>query len=113
GDAHGEFGPFGEESDMRKRARQLDADLERLMALWGGEFQPVPIQQPRTRGPVRGALRWDGIFPIDLPGPDALAELVAEVRAKRDDAFEVVVDEPGGRDLAEGEAAGARWGLTG
>jgi alkanesulfonate monooxygenase SsuD/methylene tetrahydromethanopterin reductase-like flavin-dependent oxidoreductase (luciferase family) len=123
GDSHGEFGPFGEQDDMRERARQLDADLERLMALWGGEFQPVPVQQPRipvwvaarwpNRRPVRRALRWDGIFPIDLPGPEALAELVAEVRAERDDAFEVVVDEPGGRDFGEWEAAGATWCLTG
>ena len=113
GDAHGEFGPFGEEADMRERARRLDADLERLTALWGGEFQPVPVQQPRipvwvaarwpNRRPVRRALRWDGMFPIELPGPEALAELVAEVRAERGDAFEVVVDEPaGGRRRAVG-----------
>jgi hypothetical protein len=38
---------------------------------------------------------------------------VAEVRAERDDAFEVVVDEPGGRDFTEWEAAGATWCLTG
>jgi hypothetical protein len=38
---------------------------------------------------------------------------VAEVRAQRDDAFEIVVDEPGGRDFAEWEAAGATWCLTG
>ena len=124
GDTHGEFGPFGEEADMRERARVLDADLERLMALWGGGFQPVPVQQPRipvwvaarwpNRRPVRRALRWDGIFPIDLPGPEALAELVAEVRAERDDAFEVVVDEPeAGADFRRWEEAGATWCLTG
>src|SRR3954451_5747716 len=123
GDGHGEFGPFGEETDMRARARQLDADLERLMALWGGEFQPVPVQQPRipvwvaarwpNRRPVRRALRWDGIFPIDLPGPEALAELVAEVRAERDDGCEGGVDEPVGSDFGPWEAAGATWCLTG
>jgi hypothetical protein len=82
------------------------------------------VQQPRipvwvaarwpNRRPVRRALRWDGIFPIDLPGPEALAELVAEVRAERDDAFEVVVDEPvAGADFRQWEAAGATWCLTG
>jgi hypothetical protein len=65
-----------------------------------------------NRRPLRRALRWDGIFPIDLPGPEALAELVAEVRAERDDGFEVVVNEAD-RDVAEWEAAGATWCLTG
>jgi alkanesulfonate monooxygenase SsuD/methylene tetrahydromethanopterin reductase-like flavin-dependent oxidoreductase (luciferase family) len=123
GDAHGEFGPFGEEDDMRERARQLDADLERLMALWGGEFQPVPVQQPRipvwvaarwpNRRPVRRALRWDGLFPIDLPGPEALAELADEARAAGvGGAFDLVVDHLPGTDLAPWEAAGATWCLT-
>jgi alkanesulfonate monooxygenase SsuD/methylene tetrahydromethanopterin reductase-like flavin-dependent oxidoreductase (luciferase family) len=119
GDAHGEFGPFGEEPDMRERAKRLDADLERLMELWGGEFQPVPVQQPRIpvwvaarwpkRRPLERARRWDGIFPIDLPGPEALAELVTDVR----DGFDVVITEPAGADFGPWEAAGATWCLTG
>jgi alkanesulfonate monooxygenase SsuD/methylene tetrahydromethanopterin reductase-like flavin-dependent oxidoreductase (luciferase family) len=122
GDGHGEFGPFGEETDPRERARRLDADLARLVELWGGEFQPVPVQQPRipvwvagrwpNRRPVRRALRWDGLFPIDLPGPDALAEIAAEVRAERDGAFELVVDQPADADFRPWEAAGATWCLT-
>jgi alkanesulfonate monooxygenase SsuD/methylene tetrahydromethanopterin reductase-like flavin-dependent oxidoreductase (luciferase family) len=123
GNRHGEFVPFGDEGDARERARRLDADLERLVELWGGEFQPVPVQQPRipvwvavrwpNRRPLRRAVRWDGVFPVELPGPDALAELVAEVRAERDGAFDVVVTQPAGTDYAPWEAAGATWCLTG
>ena len=123
GDRHGEFGPFGDETDARERARQLDADLERLVELWGGEFQPVPIQQPRipvwvaarwpNRRPVARAARWDGVFPIELPGPEALADLVAEVRAVHDGPFDFVVTDPAGADFGPWEAAGATWCLTG
>jgi alkanesulfonate monooxygenase SsuD/methylene tetrahydromethanopterin reductase-like flavin-dependent oxidoreductase (luciferase family) len=123
GNRHGEFEPFGDEPDARERARQLDADLERLTELWGGEFQPVPIQQPRipvwvaarwpNRKPVVRATRWDGLFPVELPGPDALAELVAEVREVRDDPFDFVVTNPPGTDVGAWEAAGATWCLTG
>ena len=126
GDGHGEFAPFGEEADPRERARRLDADLARLVELWGGEFQPVPVQQPRipvwvgarwpNRRPLERAARWDGIFPIDLPGPEALAELVSRVRAARGGgagAFDVVVTEPAGADFAPWEAAGATWCLSG
>ena len=122
GDRHGEFEPFGDEADARERARRLDADLARLVELWGGEFQPVPVQQPRipvwaaarwpNRRPVRRALRWDGVFPIDLPGPDALAELAAEIRAERNGAFDVVVSNPAGEDVRPWETAGATWCLT-
>ena len=123
GDAHGEFGPFGEEPDPRERARRLDADLQRLVGLWGGEFQPVPVQQPRipvwvaarwpNRRPLRRALKWDGVFPIDLPGPDALAELAAAIRAERDGPFDVVVTNPVAEDVRPWVAAGATWCLTG
>src|SRR3954452_15012719 len=90
-DGSGEFSKFGEEADAKARARLLDDGLEQLVRYWDGEFEPRPVQQPRipicraprwpTRKPVRRALAWDGLFPIDLPGPDALAELVSEVHA--------------------------------
>lgn len=32
-----------------------------------------------NRRPVRRAMHWDGLFPIELPGPEALAELAAEI----------------------------------
>src|SRR5215216_4513076 len=84
-DNSGEFSKFGEESDAKARAKRLDEGLDQLAAYWGGGFEPRPLQQPRipiwlaahwpNRKPVRRALNWDGVFPIDLPGPDALAEL--------------------------------------
>jgi alkanesulfonate monooxygenase SsuD/methylene tetrahydromethanopterin reductase-like flavin-dependent oxidoreductase (luciferase family) len=125
-DNSGEFSKFGEEADGRARAALLDEGLERLAAYWGGEFEPRPLQQPRipvwlaarwpNRKPVRRALRWDGLFPIDLPGPDALAELAAEVEAARggdERPFEIVVTNPAGTDPGPWEAAGATWCLTG
>jgi alkanesulfonate monooxygenase SsuD/methylene tetrahydromethanopterin reductase-like flavin-dependent oxidoreductase (luciferase family) len=124
-DRHGELAPFGEETDPKRRAALLDDALERLTAYWGGELEPPPLQRPRipvwlaarwpNRRPVRRAARWDGVFPIDLPGPDALAELVAEVREQRGpDAgpFDVVVEHPPGTDPGPWEAAGATWCLT-
>jgi alkanesulfonate monooxygenase SsuD/methylene tetrahydromethanopterin reductase-like flavin-dependent oxidoreductase (luciferase family) len=123
-DNSGEFSRFGEESDAKERARLLDDGLAKLELYWNGEFQPRPVQQPRipvwlaarwpNRKPVRRALEWDGLFPIDLPGPDALAELTAEVRAVRpDEGFEIVVTNPAGTDPGPWEAAGATWCLTG
>src|SRR3954469_1246528 len=119
GDRHGEFTPFGDPGDARERARRLDEDLERLPAMWGGEFAPPPAQQPRipvwvaarypNRRPVRRAARWDGLFPIDLPGPGALAELGAEVGELRGGAaepYDFVVTNPAGTDPAPWEAAG-------
>ena len=74
-DNNGELEPFGEVVDPRERARLLDDGLERLTALWDGEFEPAPVQRPRipvwvaarwpNRRPVRRAARWDGLFPID------------------------------------------------
>jgi alkanesulfonate monooxygenase SsuD/methylene tetrahydromethanopterin reductase-like flavin-dependent oxidoreductase (luciferase family) len=124
----GEFDParFGEEGDPRARARLLDDNLERLLAYWGGEFEPGPVQQPRIpvwvgarwphRRPLRRAARFDGLFPIDLPGPEALTELVAEVGALRDgggaEAYDIVVANPAGTDPEPWSAAGATWCLT-
>jgi hypothetical protein len=59
---------------------------------------------------------WDGLFPIDLPGPEQLAELedeISQARAGRDDPFNLVVVIPPRADGAPWEAAGATWVLTG
>ena len=94
-DRTGEFDPdrFGEEGDPRARAQLLDDGARAARAYWEGEFEPRPVQQPRipiwvaarwpNRRPLRRAARWDGVFPIDLPGPEALAELVADVAELR------------------------------
>jgi alkanesulfonate monooxygenase SsuD/methylene tetrahydromethanopterin reductase-like flavin-dependent oxidoreductase (luciferase family) len=120
-----EFDPerFGEEPDPRARARLLDEGLERLVAYWGGEFEPGPVRGPRipvwvasrwpNRRPLRRAVRFDGLFPIDLPGPEALAELAGELRDLGAPArFDLVVEHPAGTDPAPWEAAGATWCLT-
>jgi alkanesulfonate monooxygenase SsuD/methylene tetrahydromethanopterin reductase-like flavin-dependent oxidoreductase (luciferase family) len=121
---NGEFEPFGEVADPRERARLLDRGLDDLARYWAGEFEPAPVQQPRIpvwvaaewpyRRPVRRALRWDGLFPTGLPGPEALAELVSEIRAARpaDDPFDVVVDLPPGQDSSPWARAGATWTVT-
>jgi alkanesulfonate monooxygenase SsuD/methylene tetrahydromethanopterin reductase-like flavin-dependent oxidoreductase (luciferase family) len=128
-DRTGEFDPdrYGEEGDPRARARLLDDGLDRLLAYWDGEFKPAPVQRPRIpvwvaagwphRRPLRRAARFDGVFPIDLPGPQALSELVGEIRAlrgsKATDSFDLVVSNPPGTDPGPWIAAGATWCLTG
>jgi alkanesulfonate monooxygenase SsuD/methylene tetrahydromethanopterin reductase-like flavin-dependent oxidoreductase (luciferase family) len=117
GNRHGEFDAerFGEEEDDRERGRLLDEGLERLQAYWGGEFEPaarIPVwvagRYPNRR-PVRRAARFDGLFPIDLPGPEALAELASELP----DGKELIVTGEPGEDTAPWERAGATWWLTG
>jgi alkanesulfonate monooxygenase SsuD/methylene tetrahydromethanopterin reductase-like flavin-dependent oxidoreductase (luciferase family) len=122
-----EFHPdrFGEEGDMKARARLLDEGLDRLLAYWGGEFEPRPMQRPRIpiwvaarwprRKPLRRAARYDGLFPIDLPNPDALAQMADELKAMRegDGPFEIVAEGLAGEDPAPWIAAGATWHLTG
>jgi alkanesulfonate monooxygenase SsuD/methylene tetrahydromethanopterin reductase-like flavin-dependent oxidoreductase (luciferase family) len=122
----GELEPFGEVVDARERARLLDQGLARLASFWGGELEPAPVQQPRipvwvaarwpNRRPVRRALAWDGLFVIELPGPDALAELAAEVEADRPPErgpFDLVIEIDPGDDAAPWVEAGATWVLTG
>ena len=127
-DNNDELAPFGEETEPRERARLLDAGLEQLAGYWGGEFEPRPVQEPRipvwvasrwpNRRPLRRAARWDGLFPIELPGPEALSELADEVAALRSEAgaqgpFDLIVDHPDApRDPGPWERAGATWVLT-
>jgi alkanesulfonate monooxygenase SsuD/methylene tetrahydromethanopterin reductase-like flavin-dependent oxidoreductase (luciferase family) len=125
-DRNGELEPFGEVVDPRERARLLDRGLERLSEFWDGEFEPRPLQRPRipvwlaarwpNRRPVRRAARWDGLFVIDLPGPDALAVIAGEVRGLRAPSagpFELVIETAPGADLEPWQDAGATWILTG
>jgi alkanesulfonate monooxygenase SsuD/methylene tetrahydromethanopterin reductase-like flavin-dependent oxidoreductase (luciferase family) len=122
-----DFEPFGEVVEPRERARLLDEGLERLTAYWRGEFEPPPVQSPRipvwvaarwpNRRPLRRAARWDGLFPIEMPGPEALAELAAETQelrneAGRDGSFDLVVDLPPDSEVGPWEEAGATWVLA-
>jgi alkanesulfonate monooxygenase SsuD/methylene tetrahydromethanopterin reductase-like flavin-dependent oxidoreductase (luciferase family) len=121
---NGELEPFGEIADPRERARLLDQGLDDLTRYWAGGFEPVPVQRPRIpvwvaaewphRRPVRRAERWDGLFPTGLPGPDALAELTAEVRRSRPpaDPFDIIVGLPPDQDPRPWEEAGATWVVT-
>ena len=124
GPRNGELEPFGEVVDPRARARLLDRGLDDLTRYWAGEFQPVPVQQPRIPvwvaavwphlRPVQRALRWEGVFPIGLPGPAALAELTSQIQESRPagDPFDVVVDIPPGDDPRPWARAGASWIVT-
>jgi alkanesulfonate monooxygenase SsuD/methylene tetrahydromethanopterin reductase-like flavin-dependent oxidoreductase (luciferase family) len=120
-----ELEPYGEVTDPRERARLLDERLARLAELWGGGFEPRPLQQPRVpvwvagrwphRRPVRRALQWDGLFPIELPGPEALAELAGEIGEQRPPdrgPFDLVVEIEAGDDARPWAEAGATWVLT-
>jgi alkanesulfonate monooxygenase SsuD/methylene tetrahydromethanopterin reductase-like flavin-dependent oxidoreductase (luciferase family) len=119
-----ELEPFGEVTDARERARLLDDGLDRLAAYWAGEFEPLPIQRPRppiwiagrwpNPGPVRRALRWDGLFIVNVPGPAELADLAAEVRQARPagQQFELITELPPETDLRPWEQSGLTWALT-
>ena len=123
-----ELEPFGEVTDPRERAKLLDHGLDALARYWAGEFEPLPLQRPRppvwvagnwpNRRPVRRALRWDGLFTIGLPGPEALAELAAAIREARPDGqselvpFELVTELPPDTDLGPWERAGLTWAVT-
>src|SRR5262249_36320969 len=120
-----ELAPFGEVEDPRERARLLDDRLSRLSGFWAGEFEPLAVQQPRIpvwvaarwppRRPVQRALSWDGLFPIELPGPQALPELAAEIERGRDGGlagFDLAVEISAGADPEPWARAGATWVLT-
>jgi alkanesulfonate monooxygenase SsuD/methylene tetrahydromethanopterin reductase-like flavin-dependent oxidoreductase (luciferase family) len=116
----GEFaaGRFGEEEDPKARARLLDDGLERLEAYWGGEFEPGPVDRIPvwvaarwpSRRPLARAARHDGFFPIEVPDPESLTELIADLPKEN---FDVVVTNEPGADPGPWAAAGATWCLTG
>lgn len=134
-----ELSAFGEELDDRERAAMLDESLALIDRLWTGEpvdhsgphytardvvFEPRPLQSPRIpiwiggrwprRAPVRRAARWDGYFPIDLAGPDQLAECAEQIRELRGDLddFDLIVEGAPDGDPAPWSAAGATWWLS-
>ena len=109
-----EFAQFGEDGDIRRRARRLDEGLAILNGLWSGEpfaldgreftvretvFLPTPVQRPRppvwvaaywpNHAPLRRAARWDGVFPEHEEGrrlaPAEIAEMLAYIARHRND----------------------------
>jgi alkanesulfonate monooxygenase SsuD/methylene tetrahydromethanopterin reductase-like flavin-dependent oxidoreductase (luciferase family) len=123
GDKGGEFSRFGEEMDPKARAAMLDGGLADLQRYWGGDLLPTPVGKipiwlaarwPNRR-PVRRAARYDGLFPIDLEGPDDLRAMLSWVQEERGQlyGFEAVVTNPPGTEREPWEAAGATWCLTG
>jgi alkanesulfonate monooxygenase SsuD/methylene tetrahydromethanopterin reductase-like flavin-dependent oxidoreductase (luciferase family) len=123
-DRTGELERFGEVTDPRERASMLDRALAELDELWTGGFEPLPVQRPRIpvwvaarwphRRPLRRAVHWDGLFPIELPGPEQLATLAGEIaQARGEDPFDLVAEISVGADPGPWEQAGATWVLTG
>ena len=120
-DRSGEFEAdrFGEEPDMKARAKLLDDGLAKLQEYWSGGFEPRPVngtipiwvaaRWPFKRGPLARARRHDGVFPIDQERPDALGELIAAVGPGKD----IVVTNRAATDPTPWAEAGATWCLTG
>ncbi len=135
----GEFSLFGEEVDDRVRAAMLDEALEVIRRAWTGEplhhrgthysvdsvrFLPRPVRGtipiwvagfPGKARPRQRAARHDGFFPVNLAGPDQLADEVAAVSAMREEpvaAYDFVAAVAPGTDLAPWAAAGATWCVT-
>ena len=81
----------------------------------GVRFGPSPVQQPLpvwvaaiwpTVRPLKRARRWQGEFPIGLPGPDAVADL-RQIFGGGKDIVVLADDHP----ASEWERAGATWWL--
>lgn len=139
-----EFSLTGEELNDRRRASMLDEALEILTAAWSGapvhhhgehytvngmRFLPRPVQRPGVpvwtagsygnRRPLRRAARHQGFFPINLDHPDQLAELVADLTARRTQAgrdagepYDIVAALPPDADPTPYAKAGATWRLV-
>lgn len=107
-----EFGAVGEETDLRRRAGQLDEALGLLRGFWSGApvthigehyrvdgiaHQPTPVQHHLpiwvagvwpNRRPMQRAARFDGAFPIADGGmtPAQFSEVAEFVASHRDPA---------------------------
>jgi hypothetical protein len=68
-----------------------------------------------NRAPLARAARYEGVFPVDLSGPEGLAEIVAGVTERRAPGagpFEVAAMVGPDDDAAAYAEAGATWLLT-
>lgn len=136
-----EFSRTGESVEDRVRAKQLDESLAILTAAWSGgpvnhrgehfvvddiEFLPRPVQRPGipvwvaafpgNRRPLQRAARYDGLFPVNLQGPDQLAEIAGTLAELRGDQqqkpYDIAVAILPGADPTPYVRAGATWLLT-
>jgi alkanesulfonate monooxygenase SsuD/methylene tetrahydromethanopterin reductase-like flavin-dependent oxidoreductase (luciferase family) len=123
-----EFTGFSEQEDPVTRGAMLDEALGVIEELWSGEvvhhdgphykvegvrFRPGPVQKPLpiwvaaewpNRRPLLRASRFQGVVPLRLPGPAALAEVFATVGEGKDVAVKA-----GGHPVSSWEDAGATW----
>jgi len=140
GDPSRELSGTGEETNAKVRGAMLDEALDLLEAAWApgptvhhGEHYtvdrlitgPQPAQTPRppiwvavrqgNQAPLARAARYDGVFPVDLSGPDELEEIVDGVRQRRAPGagpFDVAAMIGPEDDADAYEKAGATWLLT-
>ena len=140
GDGSRELSGTGEEPDAKVRGAMLDEGLAVLEAAWapgptthhGNHYRvdqlmtgPPPAQAPRppiwvairqgNPAPLRRAARYEGIFPVDLNGPDSLADIVGSVESLRGPGagpYDVAAMVGPDDDSAAYQAAGATWLLT-
>lgn len=104
GDEHDRgFAAFGEEMDLKQRARMLDEALDVIQGLWSGQpfsfdgehylvneiaLRPTPVQAPRIpiwvgwvwprRKPLERAARWDGATPFAMHPDGTYASLTPD-----------------------------------
>ncbi|GAA3448477.1 LLM class flavin-dependent oxidoreductase [Dactylosporangium matsuzakiense] len=112
GGVNSEYTAFGEDADLRTRARLLDAGLDVVGGLLSGAavngvtLLPSPIQQPRppilvggaSKAALRRAARWDGWLAAGdaedgsmTVSPAEIAASVDYIRQHRDGPCEVVL----------------------
>jgi len=122
-----EFGYFGEETDAKLRAKEMDEGLEILSGLLSGElfsfqgefynlkemrFLPKPVQSPHipiwvggtwpNKKPLQRAVKYDGYFPDVLQYPVTPDDWVKVFSFHRESARERFSVRPG-----------AEWGYAG
>jgi alkanesulfonate monooxygenase SsuD/methylene tetrahydromethanopterin reductase-like flavin-dependent oxidoreductase (luciferase family) len=108
-----EFTEFGEDFDPHRRARLLDAGLERVRELWNGPLWIGGNSAPA----LRRAARWDGWIPNSLEPHRVTmspADLAAKVRTiGRGDGFDIAFNgyAEAGENVRAYAEAGATWWL--
>ncbi len=137
-DSGQELSTFGEELDARTRAEMLDEALEIVQALLSGQpvhhrgphyvadgatFLPTPVQSPLptwvgarwpNRAPLRRAVRYQGVFAINVASPADAEQLRRQVDLTRPGGgpFDIVVAPEPGWPAKDWAQAGVTWLLT-